>query len=261
MDILQNNMQNKYKSIPGMLFLVSIFLLFSTNSFSQDPPIRILLATGGGWHDYETQEKLLTDAITKRLGDQVMITVIHEGDGEPDYHLSIFRDENWGEDFDVVLHNTGFGRVNDPEFVAHLVEQHKGTPAVLIHASIHSYRFAEPADPWFRFIGLRSMSHEAQREFEIENIAPAHPIMVGFPDRWMSPVDEVYIVEELWGEITPLAQAWGVDTEEYHPVFWTHEADGIRIFAATPGHNNEIFYEDEFINVVINGILWAVERL
>lgn len=230
-------------------------------SSAQESPIRILFVTGGGWHDYETQEKLLTDAITKRLGDQAMITVIHEGDGEPDYHLSIFRDENWGEDFDVVLHNTGFGRVTDPEFVAHLVEQHKGTPAVLIHASIHSYRFAEPADPWFRFIGLRSMRHEAQREFEVENLEPEHPIMAGFPDSWMLPVDEVYVVEELWAEITPLAQGWGVETETWFPVIWTHETENTRVFATTLGHNNETFEQPEFINVIINGILWAVDRL
>jgi len=254
-------MKINYQSIPGILLLLSIFLFTYSCSSAQDSPINILFVTGGGWHDYETQEKLLTDAITARLGERAQITTIHEGDGEPDYHLSVFQEENWGDDFDVVLHNTGFGRVTDPDFVAHLVATHKGTPAVLIHASVHSYRYAEPADPWFEFIGLRSMRHESQREFEIENIAPDHPIMAGFPERWMSPVDEVYIVEELWGDITPLAQAWGVETEKYHPVFWTHETDGIRIFAATPGHNNEIFYEEEFLNVIINGILWAVDEL
>lgn len=261
MDILQNNMQNKYKSIPGMLFLVSIFLLFSTNSFSQDPPIRILLATGGGWHDYESQEILLTRAIEEHLGEQAIITVLHEGNSEPDHHLSVFQEENWAAGYNVVIHNTGFGRVTDPEFVAQFVKHHKGTPAVLIHAAIHSYRFAEPADPWFRFIGLRSMRHEAQREFEVKNLEPEHPIMAGFPDKWMSPVDEVYVVEELWADITPLAQGWGVESDTWYPVIWTHEIENTRVFATTLGHNNETFEKPEFINVIINGILWAVDRL
>src|SRR5690625_7119898 len=62
-----------------------------------------------------------------------------------------------------INHNTGFGRFIDPGYVAHLVEHHKGTPALLIHAAVHSYRYAEPEDPWFGFTGVQSMWHEGQR--------------------------------------------------------------------------------------------------
>lgn len=228
---------------------------------AQEQPIQALLITGGGWHDYETQERLLLDGINERLGDQIEWTIVHEGDGEPDYHVSILQEENWAQDYDVVVHNTGFGRVTDPDFVAHFVEHHMGTPAVLIHASVHSYRFAEPADPWFEFMGLRSMGHESQREFELENVAPDHPVMNGFPERWMTPIDEIYIIEELWGEITPLARAFGPETEQYHPVTWTHEINNTRVFATSLGHNNDVFYEEVFLEKVTNGLLWATGRL
>lgn len=227
----------------------------------QDPVINALLITGGGWHDYETQERLLTEGVKERLGDQIQWTIIHEGDGEPDHHVSIMQEENWAEGYDVIVHNTGFGRVTDPEFVEHFVEHHEGTPAVLIHASVHSYRFAEPAQPWFKFIGLQSMGHESQREFEVENIAPNHPVMENFPEKWMAPVDEVYIIERVWGNITPLARAYGVDTEEYHTITWTHEFSNTRVFATTLGHNNEMFEQSVFLDKVTNGILWAAGRL
>ncbi len=171
------------------------------------------------------------------------------------------KEENWAENYDVVVHNTGFGRVTDPDFVAHFVENHMGTPAVLIHAAVHSYRFAEPADPWFEFMGLQSMAHESQREFELENVALDHPIMRGFPDRWMTPVDEIYIVEQLWGKIEPLARAYGPETEEFHPVSWTHEINSTRVFATSLGHNNDVFEEEIFMDKITNGILWAVEKL
>jgi uncharacterized protein len=171
------------------------------------------------------------------------------------------QEENWTDGYDVIIHNTGFGRVTDPEFVAHFVEHHMGTPAVVIHASVHSYRYAEPADPWFEFMGLQSMRHESQREFEVENVAPDHPVMQEFPERWMTPVDEVYIVERIWGDITPLARAYGQETEEYHTVTWTHEINDTRIFATSLGHNNEVFERDEFMDKVTNGLLWAVGRL
>jgi uncharacterized protein len=244
-------------------FVLSITLtplLFSCSEAGQQP-IQALLITGGGWHDYETQEPLLTEGISERLNGMIEWTIVHEGDGEPDYHVSIMQEDNWAEEFDVIVHNTGFGRVTDPDYVAHIVEHHNGTPAVLIHASIHSYRYAEPADPWFEFIGLQSMWHESQRSFEVETVEPIHPIMSGIPQSWMTPDDEVYVVEEIWGDITPLAQAYGTETEEYHPVTWTHTYNQTRIFATSLGHNNEMFHRDEFLDMVTNGLLWAVNRL
>lgn len=244
--------------IPALFF--SGFLFFSPSDQEQ-PPIQALLITGGGWHDYEYQKELLTKGISERLEGNVEWTIIHEGDGEPDYHVSILQEENWAEDYDVVVHNTGFGRVTDPDFVEQFVKYHMGTPAVLIHASVHSYRYAEPADPWFEFMGFQSMSHEGQRRFEVENIAPDHPIMEGFPDVWLTPADEIYINEKIWGDITPLARAYGKETEEYHTVIWTHEINGTKVFATTPGHNNEVFEEKEFLDNIANGLLWAVDRL
>lgn len=248
------------------LFFAAGFLLFSPLIFlscsagAQDP-IRALLITGGGWHDYETQEQLLTEGISERIDQEIEWTIVHEGEGEPDYHVSVLQEENWAENYDVVVHNTGFGRVTDPGFVAQFVEHHQGTPAVLIHASVHSYRYAEPADPWFEFMGLQSMWHEDQREFEVENIASEHPIMKGIPETWMSPADEIYVIEETRGDITPLARAYGTETEEYQTISWTHQVNDTRIFATTLGHNNEMFEKEEFLTQVANGFLWAVEKL
>lgn len=129
---------------------VSVLLLFCITAFSslaQESAIRALLITGGGWHDYETQETLLIDGINNQVDVEIEWTVIREGDGEPDYHVSILKEENWAEGYDVIVHNTGFGRITDPDFVAQFVEHHQGIPAVLIHAAVHSYRYAEPADP------------------------------------------------------------------------------------------------------------------
>lgn len=243
-----------------LLCLFSIFfLMFTSCTAENDSPIRALYLTGGGWHDYETQETLLTEGISERLGDTIDWTIVHEGEGEPDHLLSVVQQENWTEGYDVVVHNTGFGRVNDTDFVAKLAESHRGTPAVLIHATIHSYRYAEPADPWFDFTGVKSMYHEDQREFEVEMIAPEHPIMAGIPEYWQNPPDEVYVIEEDRGNIMPLARAFGVETDEYQPVVWTHETEENRVFATTLGHNNAMFEKDYFLDMIANGILWSIE--
>jgi len=243
------------------ILFFTLFFLITLPISAQNSPIKAVLITGGDWHDYETQKRLLIDGINNQIEEEIEWTIVHEGDGNPDYHVSILKEENWADDFDVIVHNTGFGRVTDSEFVAKFVKHHYGTPAVLIHAAVHSYRYAEPADPWFEFMGYQSMWHEDQREFEVENVATDHPIMKGLPESWISPPDEIYVEEKVWGDIIPLLRAYGKESEEYQTLSWIHEADGTRVFATSLGHNNATFRQEPFIQLVVNGLLWAVDRL
>ena len=244
------------------IFWIAFISILSLACSSDEPdPIKALYITGGGWHDYETQEKLFINGMTERLGDKFEWTIVHEGNKEPDYHVSILKEENWADGYDLVVHNTGFGRVTDAEFVESFVEDHHGTPAVLIHSAVQSYRYAEPADPWFEFMGQQSMWHEEQRGFEVENVAADHSIMQDFHEIWQNPDDELYVVDEVWGDITPLAQAYGVETEEYHTVTWTHEIEDTRVFATTLGHTNEVFESEIFLDTLARGILWATGEL
>lgn len=225
------------------------------------PDLRVLYLTGGGWHDYETQEELLLAGLDARI-DGIDWTIVHEGAEAPDHKLSVLQEEGWAEGYDVIVHNYGFGRLEDAEFVEHVVEQHIGTPAVVIHAANHSFRYSEPADPWFSFLGQQSMWHEDQRPLRVENVAPEHPIMSGFPAEWETPVDdELYVIEDVWGDITPLARAYGEETEAHHVVAWTHEVQGTRVFSTTLGHNNGLYEQPEFLDMIANGLLWATGEL
>lgn len=242
--------------------LLSVCLLAACAAQPVQPgPLRVLLVTGGGWHDYEAQELLLTQGLSTRI-PEIEWTVVHEGNQQADHRVAIFQEDAWAADYDLVVHNTGFGLLTDGDFVAHLVEQHQGTPALLIHSAVHSYRRAEPtAEPWFRFTGVQSMWHEDERVFTVENVAPNNAIMAGFPKRWKTPVtEELYVVEKLWADITPLAHAYGVETEVFHPVVWKHEINGTRVFATTLGHNAEMFEQGVYLELLANGVRWAVDR-
>ncbi len=199
-------------------------------------PLKLLLITGGGWHDYRAQEKLLIQGLNARIPG-IEWTLVHEGNQQPDHQVSVLKRDDWAQGYDLVIHNTGFGRVSDSDFVKKFVANHKDTPAVLIHSAVHSYRYAEPAAKnWFELSGAQSMWHEQERHFEIENLAPEDPVMAGFPKRWQPAItEELYVVEKLWGEITPLAQAYGPETEKQHPVIWKHQWQGERIFVTTLG--------------------------
>ncbi|SMO45912.1 ThuA domain-containing protein [Fodinibius sediminis] len=242
-----------------LILLVTVIIVPVANG--QNAPIEALLITGGGWHDFETQKKLLTEGISERLDHKIEWTIVHEDEGDPGHQVSVLKEPHWADNYDVVVHNTGFARVRDPNFVDQLVKYHKGTPAVLIHAAIQSYRFAEPSDGWFKFMGYQSMASEESRTLEIENIAPKNSIMKGFPATWTTSKEEIFIMEKEWGEITTLARAFGEEMQEFQPVTWTHEGDSTRVFATTLGHSNEIYQKKEFLEMVANGLLWAVGEL
>lgn len=229
----------------------------STNPAAHQGP-SILLVTGGGWHDYPSQQSLLMNGLDQRV-DDIRWTVVHEGDGQPDHRTSVLREKDWATDYDLVIHNTGFGRVTDADFVEHMVAHHKGTPAVLIHSAVHSYRYAAPSTAWFEFSGVQSMWHETEREFRVDAVHAGHPIMEGFPAQWHTPVtEELYVVDRLWGDITPLAEAHGVETGTEHPVIWTHKAEGVKVFATTLGHHSAMFRQPEYLDLLARGVRWAL---
>jgi type 1 glutamine amidotransferase len=84
--------------------------------------------------------------------------------------------------------------------------------------------------------------------------------MESFPAQWETPVeDELYVVEKVWGDITPLARAYGEETDAYHPVVWTNELQGTRVFSTTLGHHNEMYEQPAFLEMIAEGLLWAIE--
>lgn len=222
-------------------------------------PLRILLITGGGWHNFQAQEPLLIDGLNQRI-DNIQWTVVHEGNKQPDHLTSVLKQDNWTADYDLVIHNTGFGRVKDSDFVKQFIQQHQGTPALLIHSAVHSYRYAEPAaEDWFSFSGAQSMWHEKERVFTVENLAPEDPVMRNFPASWTLPLtDELYVIEKIWGDITPLARAYGEATQAYHPVIWKHQREHNRVFVTTLGHNSPMFAQDVYMDMLAAGVRWAI---
>lgn len=150
-------------------------------------PLRALLITGGCCHDYEAQQKILTEGISARAN--IVWTILYEGGSSKggvirDHRMSIYEKPAWTKGYDVVVHNECFGDVTNADFVNHIAKGHfDGVAAVVIHCSIHSYRKSE-TDEWRKCLGVSSYNHENARPFKVINIDPEHPVMKGFPATW-----------------------------------------------------------------------------
>lgn len=243
----------------------SISLLASASMlFAQTPPaLKILMVTGGCCHDYENQKMILAEGISARAN--VEFTIVHEegpeGKKDRTHKISIYDKADWAKGYDLVLHNECFGGVDDVAFVERIAKAHfDGVPAVMLHCSAHSYRAAK-TDEWRKCVGQKSMSHEKNRDLNVKNILPDHPVMKGFPLEWLNKSDELYKNEVLYPGFTGLAKAYGEDTKQDHQLIWVNTYGNAKVFGTTMGHNNSTMQDPVFLDLVTRGLLWACGKL
>lgn len=248
------------KAILALLIAFGLVACTAADAEDKADPIRVLYVTGGGFHDYEAQEALLSEELSERL--DIEWTVDFEAGTNNDHKLTRHEDPNWHEDFDAVVYNMCFAEVTDDDYIERLARAHyeSGTAAVVLHCAMHTYRDAE-TDAWDQLVGLSTSQHEhEQREFTIEALDREHPVMAGFPEGdWVQPEDELYIITGTGDNLNPLAEAYGPETDADHVVMWTNTYGNARVVGTTAGHNTEVMEDPVYLDFLENGLRWAVE--
>lgn len=223
-------------------------------------PIHALIVTGGCCHDYDYQ----TSAIKKAAaiaGVDIVWEVVNEGGKGTKAQIDLYDDPDWAKDYDVVIHDECFANTTDPAYIRKITAAHKaGANAVVIHCAMHTYRAAK-IDDWREFLGVTSRRHEHKSEYPVKVVAKDHPIMKGFPDNYITPKDELYVIEHVWPNTKVLATSVSEKTSDSHAAFWTNRYGKARVFGTTYGHSVETFSDKVFLNTVVRGIQWAAGRL
>ena len=240
-------------------FLLTLCLIFTVSAFAQSSaPVRALLITGGCCHDYEFQAKSLTEG-SKKFGAMTW-TVVNEGGKSKDAKIALYDNPNWAKAYDVVVHNECFADLNDIAYVRKITAAHKsGAPAVVIHCAMHTYRVLHD-DDWREFLGVTSRRHDHQSKYPVKLVASNHPALRGVPANWVTPMDELYIIDKLWPQAKVLATSVSEKDGKEYPVIWTNDYHGTRVFGTTYGHGNVTWQDPVFIELVSRGILWAAGR-
>lgn len=221
-------------------------------------PLRALLITGGCCHDYSLQTRLLTEAA--KAHGPVEWTIVNEGGNGTRAMIPLYDKPDWAKPYDVVVHNECFADTDDAAYVRKITASHKaGKPAVVIHCAMHSYR-AATFDDWREFLGVTSRRHDHQSTYPVRRVGGEHPAMRGFPEKWTSPRDELYIIEKLWPTATALAMSTSERDGTEHPVIWVNNYHGTRVFGTTFGHSNATWHDPVFVALVARGIFWAAGR-
>ncbi len=240
-------------------FIGSASCAHSKTSSAGDQPLKVLFITGGGWHDFTAQKPVLSEGLAARLN--VEFTADHTAGDDPTYKPQRFDDPDFVRGYDLVLYSMSLSTDQKPETAQAIIDSHvkHGVPAVFLHGATHSYR-RTGNENWFKFLGGKSMTHEAQRAFTNEVVNKDHPIMRGFPDPWAQEQGELYRIEEMMPTATVLARAMGTRPQVYQPTIWVNEYEGVRVFTTTIGHHTETMATDVYLDLVSRGIFWAVGR-
>ncbi len=242
-----------------LILLAALWVAGPVRADEPAPPIRALLVTGGGWHDFVTQEKLITEGLSERI--HIEWTVDHEAGKRANFSPTRFENENWIDGFDIVIHNHGLTSLpeHDP-LAARIADAHRksGVAAVVIHNTLHSLR---DSDQWHEFMGVTSRRHESNRQREIKNLAPEHPIMRDFGETWTPATVELYTIEHVGEGTTVLADCYGEAHDRRHVTHWTHQYGKAPVFGTTIGHDNRAVADPVYLDTLARGVLWATGKL
>ena len=253
-----------------MKFIFSLLLTFFISTFiygdKKSKPLKGLLVTGGGHHDYATQKNIITEEISKRIS--VEWEILFEMD--PRRMKGLLGREDWAKGFDFIFYNFCFAREDDTQFIDKVVAVHQGgVPAIAMHCAMHTYHpylKGKPQDKsWNKMLGVVSSGHGPHVPYDvtIAQEQTGHPVVKGLPKKWRTPKGELYMVPTVMEGTTVLA--YGDNGAEHKPptpqaLVWVKEKDGFKLCATTMGHHNETVSTKEFLDMVANGISWATKK-
>ena len=227
--------------------------------FAGQPRVKALVISGGCCHDYSGEAKVLMDTVGKAL--PVDWTVAIQGGRGTTGNISLYDNADWAKGFDIVVHNECFADVTDPQYLRKITAAHRGgVPAMVIHCSMHSYR-AATVDDWREFLGVTSRRHTRAFNIPVRIAATDHAVMSGFKADWVTPVDELYVIEKLWPNAKALATAVSPEDQTEYPLVWVNEYGGkTRVFGTTLGHGNDTWNDPVYQDLLTRGFKWALRR-
>ena len=227
--------------------------------FAGQPRINALIVSGGCCHDYSGQAKVLMDAVGREL--PVDWTLVVQGGRGTRGTMPIYKTADWARPFDIVVHNECLADVDDADYIRRITGGHRdGPPAMVIHCAMHSYR-AATFDDWREFLGVTSRRHTKPFNIPVRIAAADHGAMKGFKADWVTPVDELYVIDKVWPNTTALATAVSPEDKKEYPLIWASEyGSKTRVFGTTLGHGNDTWADPVFQDLLIRGFKWALKK-
>lgn len=221
---------------------------------AESQPIRVLMIANGEYHDYKTLPPLLATHLS--ADGSVKVDIVDDVRKLDPARL---------QQIDVLLFNTCDQTDVPPpvrEAILDFVGEGKGL--VSMHCSLWSY---QKWPEWAALLGGFAPGHDKFRQYEVNVLDPAHPVMKGL-GRSFEITDEPYYVDkrdpadDVLGRTHDILQGPdGKKREGPEPHVWTKTYKKGRVFVTTFGHDAKSQDDEHFLSLLRNGILWAAHKL
>ncbi len=158
----------------------------------------------------------------------------------------------------------------EEQFQAIANYERSGRPMAGFRTSTHTFQYPAghlhaPENDGFplRAFGARWTRHHGHLSTTRTEGAANHPILNGVNPAMTLP-SWLYTVQPLQGECRPLLTGHAIHPQNGRddgpqPLAWTKTDHGRRVFFTTAGHPED-FRNDDFRRLVVNGLLWTLNR-
>ena len=244
-----------------LMTAVLLFCVSGSSVFAEEvKPLKALLITGGGFHDYQKQKVILTEGISERANVEWEVVLENPKRGAMP---ELYADKDWAKGYDVIVHNDCFASYSDAETVERIVQDHVDNKVgvLMIHCAMHTFRDTK-TKAWDNLVGVESRRHGPKFPIVVRNLGPKHPIMKDLPATWTTPQGELYLTSIL-SSATELGVGFkeGDEAKSKQVCIWANEHDACRVFGTTLGHHNETMQEKVYLDMVAKGLLWSARKL
>lgn len=225
-------------------------------------PIKALMVTGEGYHDYESQKTIISEGVSERI--PVEWTIIHDKNAA-ECKESLGK-EGWADGYDIVVYNICHAKETDTDFIDSVAAvHHAGKPAIAIHCTMHSFHWNVKAEEgkektWCEFLGVSSKGHGPKKEITVAltDSGKKHPVTADLPEGWTTPEGELYNVQKVLEGTDVLAYGSNGVAKEPQACVWVNVYGEGRVMSTTIGHHNSTMQTKEYLDLIANGMKWAV---
>lgn len=226
-----------------MLLTVMVFLFtFSCKVKNDDGPRRLeILFLGHNTNRHHNSEQLADILLKEYFKEGINITFTAEPDDLNEENLSHYDGLILYANHDSITHSQEQALLN-------FVKQGKGF--IPLHCASFCFRNSPEV---VELIGGQFKSHKYD-SFPATIIKPDHPAMKDI-DPFVT-LDETYVHDKISTNIEVLSER--VEGDHREPYTWVRQYGDGRVFYTAYGHDENTFNNPGFLDLVKNGILWAV---
>lgn len=218
-------------------------------------PLRVLMITGGGHHDFDKNSAALLAGLEKRM--RLAVTRLQLVDAQPaaGQRPGALLDDKLAERFDAVLayHQGEILGLKREELDNLLSYVRRGGAWVGIHSAADSFKWCRD---YVAMVGGRFASHPPFAPLKARVLLGDHPVLDGIAD--FEHPDEFYYLDDCsLGDKHVVLVGEGPTDGRLRPLAWTKSYGEGRVFYTALGHGLQAHNNPAFHALIGNALRWA----